>query len=166
MGVGNLTAVEGWQGERSSLSSDPSRPHVDAKGLVSRSSEMQRPAHVEADKTGSFSSSSTDQDAAGTKNEKHKTSPGPASPTLRAPSYSAHPSTGAATLDAASSTVQPLKGQFSMRGELMHAFICYRLATEGPMGNGRPPAQCFSALEATQGQMDGFFSQLPYKRLL
>jgi len=102
---------------------------------------MQRPAYI--DKAGSSSScSSTDPDAAGIsfKREKH---PGPADHP-RAPSYSAHPTTGAASLTGGESlTVQPLKGQFSMRGELMHAFICYRLATEGPMGNGRPPAPCF-----------------------
>jgi len=80
----------------------------------------------------SFSSSSEDNvDITGT----YPPSPGAAF--LRAPSYRAHPTTGAAIFtDAACSAVQPLRGQFSMRGELMHAFICYRLATEGPMGNG------------------------------
>ena len=32
--------------------------------------------------------------------------------------------------------VQPLRGTFSLRGELMHAFVSYRVATEGPAGNG------------------------------
>jgi len=115
---GAVTAVRGWQGERTSLGSDPSRPHVDAKGPVFRSSEMRRSVYMDvAGRTGSSSSCSTDQDAAGTANEIHTTSPGPSSPTLRAP---AHPTTGAATrmvragMDAESS---PLKGQFSMREE-------------------------------------------------
>jgi len=29
-----------------------------------------------------------------------------------------------------------LSGRFSLRGELMHAFVCYRYATDGPEGNG------------------------------
>jgi len=32
--------------------------------------------------------------------------------------------------------VQPLRGTFQLRGELMHAFVSYRVATEGPAGNG------------------------------
>ncbi|KAJ1469460.1 hypothetical protein T484DRAFT_1919181 [Baffinella frigidus] len=29
-----------------------------------------------------------------------------------------------------------VRGRFSLRGELMHAFVSYRVATEGPAGNG------------------------------
>ena len=30
----------------------------------------------------------------------------------------------------------PPKGKFMLRGELMHAFVSYRVATEGKCGNG------------------------------
>jgi len=32
--------------------------------------------------------------------------------------------------------VLPLRGKFSMRGDLMHAFVSYRVAAEGKGGNG------------------------------
>jgi hypothetical protein len=47
----------------------------------------------------------------------------------------AHPTTGE-TGDTFSLAVHPLPGKFSLRGELMHAFISYRVATEGAGGNG------------------------------
>ncbi|KAJ1476998.1 hypothetical protein T484DRAFT_3055799, partial [Baffinella frigidus] len=45
-------------------------------------------------------------------------------------SIRAHPSTGDVTF-AETGTLPPLKGTFSLRGELMHAFVCYRVTTEG-----------------------------------
>ena len=38
--------------------------------------------------------------------------------------------------DMAASEFPPLQRQFSLRGELMHCFISYRVACEGPSGNG------------------------------
>jgi len=63
----------------------------------------------------------------------YKTSP--ASGVGRTPSIRTHPTTGSAP----SSPVLPskfsrpvlLRGNFSLRGELMHAFVSYRVATEG-----------------------------------
>ncbi|KAJ1491967.1 hypothetical protein T484DRAFT_1772740, partial [Baffinella frigidus] len=46
----------------------------------------------------------------------------------------AHPHiTGDAELDV---STKPLIGNFSLRGELMHVFVSYRVATEGAAGNG------------------------------
>ena len=54
----------------------------------------------------------------------------------RVPSYRvAHPTNGE-TGGTLSLTVFPLTGKFSLRNELMHAFISYRVATEGGEGNG------------------------------
>ena len=59
----------------------------------------------------------------------------PASCFSRLPSLQTHPTTGVAR----SWSVLPLRGTFSLRKELMHAFISsvsYRVATEGPVANG------------------------------
>ena len=53
-------------------------------------------------------------------------------PLGRSPSYHTHPSAGD-TGDI--STVLP-RGTFHPRGELMHCFVSYRVATEGTAGNG------------------------------
>ena len=48
----------------------------------------------------------------------------------------------------------------------LHTFICGRYVNAASTGQGpyRKKGCVFkAALEATQGQMDGFFSQLPYK---
>ena len=47
----------------------------------------------------------------------------------------AHPTTGE-TGDTLSLTVHPLPDRFSLRGELMHVFVSYRVNTEGGGGNG------------------------------
>ena len=55
----------------------------------------------------------------------------PASVVRRSPSpLRSHPGTGGAP------RVLPLRGKFSLRGELMHVFISYRVGTEGKAGNG------------------------------
>jgi hypothetical protein len=45
-----------------------------------------------------------------------------------------HVSTGEAR-DVQSLALLP-RGNFSLRGELLHVFVCYRVAAEGPTGNG------------------------------
>ena len=50
----------------------------------------------------------------------------------RSLSISAHPTAGVPR----SLPVPPRRGAFSLRGTLMHAFVSYRVSTEGPTGNG------------------------------
>jgi len=54
-------------------------------------------------------------------------------PIRHAASYHVHPTTGESGSDlfAESSTVLPLRARFSLSGELLHCFVCYRVATEG-----------------------------------
>jgi hypothetical protein len=67
----------------------------------------------------------------------------PASGIGRTPSLRTHPTTGSAPssppalpLSCNISKLLHVRERFSLRGELMHAFVSYRVATEGPAGNG------------------------------
>jgi len=62
----------------------------------------------------------------------HASSPGSES-VRRSPSpLRSHPTTGGT----GGAHLLPLRGNFSLRGELMHAFVSYRVATEGKGRNG------------------------------
>ncbi|KAJ1464283.1 hypothetical protein T484DRAFT_1870023 [Baffinella frigidus] len=111
-----------------------------------RSSEMPSPAFLSSsfstktDTSSSYSNpysvkSSDLAGAAGGRAVTYPPSPPAAAAMRRTPSYCAHPTTGDATLDE-SINFNLLSGRFSLRGELMHAFVCYRYATDGPEGNG------------------------------
>jgi len=108
--------------------------------------------YTASDQSSSFGSHGTDQDAAACSQADPPTPPaaaparrmvrhGPPAPPATAPTRSipsyevfSHPTTGDVGLDEAV-TVPALRGKFSMRGPLFHAFVCYRVATEGPVGN-------------------------------